>query len=132
MIMKQLTTYLSISILLLSCASSANTNTSDDSKVSTDKTYGYSEKNPIKVGGVENGPINERKYLNSLTGPNGEKVSYERRGSCCAFNTKNSPFGGGLLDIYAVSYEGKNDTISLYLNMYDKANLKAPIGFKMK
>ena len=132
MIKKNLTFSLSIGILLSSCASSTNHSASDDNKISTDKTYGYTEKNPIKVGGFENGPLSERNYLNSLTGPNGEKVLYERRGSCCAFKTKNSPFGGGLLDIYAVTYEGKNDTISLYLNMYDKANLKAPIGFMMK
>lgn len=132
MIIKKLTLYLLISIFLCSCASSTNSKTSEEGTTSTDKTYGYTEKNPIKVGGVGNGPINERNYLNSLTGPNGEKVTYERRGSCCAFTTKKSPFGGGLLDIYAVTYEGKNDTISLYLNMYDKANLKAPIGFKMK
>ncbi|MBD8082762.1 2-dehydro-3-deoxyphosphooctonate aldolase [Chryseobacterium sp. GCR10] len=100
--------------------------------MSSDETYGYTEKNPVKVGGATNGPSNERKYLNSLTGPNGEAVSFVRNGSCCAFSTKNSPFGGGLLDMYSVTYEGKKDTVTLYLNMYDKGKLKAPAGFKIK
>lgn len=105
----------------------ANTNNS-----STDSTYGFTEKNPVKVGGVGNGPLNERNYLNSLTGPNGEKVSYERYGSCCEFKSKNSPFGMGLLDKYTVTYEGKKDTVTIYLNMYDKAKTMAPVGFKIK
>ena len=98
----------------------------------SDVTYGYTAKNPIKVGGIENGPLNERTYLNSLTGPNGETVVYTRGGSCCAFSTKNSPFGQGLLDMYSVTYEGKKDTVTLYFIMYDKGNRKAPVGFKIK
>ena len=98
----------------------------------SDATYGYKEKNPVKVGGFDNGPSNERNYLNSLTGPNGEKVFFNRNGSCCQFDTKNSPFGSGMLDVYTVYYEGIKDTAKLYLNMYDKGSLKAPVGFKFK
>lgn len=129
--MKTIAINLFSSILLLSCAAK-NISSENRDNILTDKTYGYTEKNPIKVGGGENGPANERKYLNSLTGPNGEKVSYNRDGSCCAFSTKNSPFGKGLLDVYTVTYEGKKDSVTLYLNMYDEAKLKAPVGFKMK
>jgi len=103
-----------------------------DFSQSNDSSYGYKEKNPIKVGGFDNGPSNERNYLNSLTGPNGEKVLFYRNGSCCQFNTKNSPFGSGMLDIYSVYYEGIKDTAKLYINMYDKGVLKAPVGFKFK
>jgi hypothetical protein len=38
----------------------------------------------------------------------------------------------GLLDKYAVTYEGTKDTVTIYLNMYDKAKTMAPVGFKMK
>ncbi|ESU25071.1 hypothetical protein FSS13T_18600 [Flavobacterium saliperosum S13] len=38
----------------------------------------------------------------------------------------------GMLDIYKITYEGKKDTLTLYLNMYDKEKLKAPLGFKFK
>lgn len=117
-------------VLIFSLVACGAANTSTE--VNTDTTYGFTEKNPIKVGGVENGPLNERQFLNSLSGPNGETVSYDRVGSCCEFATRNSPLGGGLLDMYNVSYEGKKDTVTMYLNMYDKAKLKAPVGFKFK
>ena len=121
---------LSITFSLLSaCSTSQKTAEKTENKKSG--KYGYSEDNPIKVGGVNNGPANERKYLNSLTGPNGEKISFNRKGSCCPFETKNSDYGG-MLDRYAVSYEGKKDTVFLYLNMYDKEKLEAPEGFVLK
>lgn len=101
---------------------------------STDDSYGYSQKNPVMVGGVLNseGPLNERRFLNALTGPNGEPVSYERIGSCCEFETKNSPFGSGMLDEYQVSYNGLAQPITLYINMYDSDSIKAPVGFNIK
>ncbi|MDF2932846.1 MAG: 2-dehydro-3-deoxyphosphooctonate aldolase [Chryseobacterium sp.] len=119
-------------ILAISSCGTAKTSSENPAESSTDSTYGFTEKNPVKVGGVGSGPLNERNYLNSLTGPNGEKVSYDRQGSCCEFKSKNSPFGMGLLDRYAVTYEGKKDTVTIYLNMYDKAKTMAPVGFKMK
>ena len=117
--------------LMSSCGSSSNLNESSSSP-STDSTYGLTEKNPIKVGGGEGGPISERKYLNSLSGPNGETVTFDRIGSCCSFKSISSPMGGGLLDKYSVTYKGKKDTVVLYLNMYEKGKLMAPVGFKMK
>ena len=119
-------------IAAISSCGTSKTTAENTGGTSSDDSYGYTEKNPVEVGGVGNGPLNERNFLNSLTGPNGEKVSYDRRGSCCEFKSKNSPFGMGLLDMYAVSYEGKSDTVTMYLNMYDKAKTMAPIGFKMK
>ncbi|MFH6942561.1 2-dehydro-3-deoxyphosphooctonate aldolase [Flavobacterium sp. FlaQc-50] len=119
-------------IITFSALISCSTSKSGTQNVTTDSTYGYSRDNPIKVGGDDNGPINERKYLNSLSGPNGETILYNRSGSCCHFETRNSSYGMGMLDIFKVTYEGKNDTITLYLNMYDKAKLKAPIGLKFK
>lgn len=122
---------LAILTFIVGCSSSKG-NSSDTSSNSVDETYGYSEKNAIKVGGFENGPQNERNYLNSLTGPNGEVVQFKRTGSCCDFKTPKSPLGIGLLDMYKVWYTGKKDTVLLYINMYDKGKLKAPKGFIMK
>lgn len=99
---------------------------------SQDNTYGYTQKNPIKFGDFSQGPANERRFLNALAGPNGEKISYYRIGSCCNFKTTNSPFGGGLLDMYNVTYEGAKKEIVLYINMYDADVLKVPIGFTLK
>ncbi|WP_338375660.1 2-dehydro-3-deoxyphosphooctonate aldolase [uncultured Flavobacterium sp.] len=114
--------------MVISCSTTKMSESMDN----TDSSYGYTKSNPIKVGGYNDGPLNERKFLNSLSGPNGESLWYERTGSCCQFKTKNSPFGMGMLDAYRVTYTGKNDTVTLYLNMYDKDNLKTPVGFKFK
>ena len=104
------------------------------SEISDDGSYGYTKENPIKVGGVKSseGPLNERRFLNALLGPNGEKISYNRKGSCCGFETPNGLMGGGLLDMYEVTYSGLEKPIILYINMYDFGILKAPKGFTFR
>jgi len=97
----------------------------------TDKSYGYVEQNPIMVGGGS--PRNQRRFLNALTGPGGEQISYQRRGSCCFFRTQNGIFGDtGLLDVYVITYAGLGAPIILYINMYDSDVLKVPVGFRLK
>jgi len=131
--------------LLASCSSSRQSQTSNlassssrggtfnITEISTEDSYGYTAENPVKVGGqIENGAANERKYLNSLTGPNGEELEYHRLGSCCHFKTANGIMGTGLLDRYEVKYAGLSKPIIIYINMYDKDELKAPKGFKFK
>lgn len=100
----------------------------------TDETYGYTEQNPVMVGGGKDGPLNERRFLNALAGPNGEEVYYRRLGSCCAFYTKNGTFGDtGLLDKYEVTFEGwLAGPVIIYINMYDSDVLKVPKGFSLK
>jgi len=136
--------YLTFLILVLSCSTSkqiTQTNLKDNQRfelleISNDSTYGYSEKNPIQVGGVDkqSGPLNERRFLNALAGPNGEEVIYYRSGSCCPIKSKNDPMGFGqvMLDNYQVTYKGSNDTVSIYINMYDYGTFKAPKGFTIK
>ena len=100
---------------------------------STDKSYGYTEGNAIKVGSEGGGPTNERRFLNALLGPNGEEVSYSRSGSCCAFKTPNGMIDNmGMLDRYTVTWTGNSNPITLYLNMYDKGDLQIPVGFTAK
>lgn len=103
-------------------------------EISTDPSYGFTEKNPIKVGGAKElqGPTNERRFLNALAGPNGEQISYRRAGSCCHFKTPNGLMGSGLLDRYRVTWEGSKDTLSIFINMYDYGTLQAPKGFRIK
>lgn len=99
-----------------------------------DKTYGFDQKNPVKVGGLTtDGVINERRFLNALVGLNGEEVRYQRGGSCCSFKTPNGLIGnGGLLDVYRVYKVGTKDTLNIYINLYDTGDLKIPVGFKAK
>lgn len=108
------------------------TNAIDESsnslKQSTDESYGYTKENPIKVGGIINGPRNERNYLSSLTGPKGETIYFERLGSCCPFETPNGIMGGGLLDVFKITYKGMAIPIKLYINIYDEGELLVPVG----
>lgn len=134
--------FIGILAIFLSCSTSkqvANTELLNSqtfllTEVSTDKTYGFSEKNAVEVGGVEKseGPLNERRFLNALAGPNGEKVSYYRAGSCCPVKSEHGFMGMAMLDNYRVTWEGSKDTVSIYINMYDYGELKAPAGFTIK
>jgi hypothetical protein len=103
---------------------------------SLDKSYGFSESNPIKVGGYSEstGPKNERRFLSALKGPNGETVRFYREGSCCFFETPNVEKGmRGLLDTYKVYWEDMTgDTLQIYINMYDKDSLMIPVGLTSK
>lgn len=94
--------------------------TSGTCTVSTDKTYGYTETNPIRVGGdFLSGPARERAYLDNLLGPNGEALTYERLGSL--------PSGDTILDEYLVTGPGIN--VKLYLDEYKYEPLQAPVDF---
>lgn len=131
-----------ILLVIYSCSSTkksvrtplANNQSFQLTEVSTDNTYGLSEKNPVEVGGNDKseGPLNERRFLNALAGPNGEKVSYYRRGSCCPVKSSNGFMGLAMLDNYRVTWEGSKDTVSIFINMYDYGVLKAPVGFTIK
>ncbi len=118
----------------VSKAKLANSQTFLLTEVSTDRNYGYSQTHPIEVGGAQNseGPLNERRFLNALAGPNGERVSYYRAGSCCPVKSKNGFMGMAMLDNYRVTWEGSKDTVSIFINMYDYGELKAPLGFTIK
>ena len=98
-------------------------------RLSDDPEYGYHKEKPIKVGGGREGPINQRKYLSSLTGPHGEPVQFHRVGSCCRFEDPSLPMGAGLLDVYEVRYAGQTSPVRLYLNMYQQSELFIPLGF---
>jgi hypothetical protein len=101
-------------------------NTFKITETSTDKTYGYTESNPIRVG---NGPKNARRYLNALAGPKGQKIMYTRTGSCCTFKTPLGYGGIGQLDKYKVTWAGQTAPVILYLNMFESGVLKSPVGF---
>ena len=88
--------------------------------VSTDKTFGYTKANPIKVGGGDfGGPPREREYLDTLRGPNGEELTYDRLGSL--------PFDSTILDIYEI--KGLKQTATLYVDEYSYTDPVAPAGF---
>lgn len=98
-------------------------------ELANDTSYGRSPNNPIKVGGLRQGPARERMYLNALQGPSGEPIVYQRIGSCCPFPTPHGFQGGGLLDAFKITYEGQAAPETLYLNIYDEGPLLIPQGF---
>jgi hypothetical protein len=106
--------------LLGSITFSTSSQSSNGCQIATDKTYGYTQENPIKVGGgAYGGPARERAYLDNLLGANGEKVSYERKGSFS--------FGNTILDIFEITVSGKK--VTLYIDEYSYSEPQAPSGF---
>jgi hypothetical protein len=63
----------------------------------------------------------QRDYLNLLFGPNGESVSYVRRGS---FSSEDS-----ILDEYQVTFGDPTTTALLYLDQYHDGQFRLPQGF---
>ena len=86
-----------------------------------DPTYGTTQANPVRVGGVSG--YHEERYLRSLWGPDGQTVRFERIGSCCPMPE------GGLLDAIRVHYRGLDEPIVLYLDAYHEGPLRIPVGF---
>lgn len=86
-----------------------------------DPTYGYTQANPIRVGGVSG--YHEERYLRGLWGPQGQPIRFERLGSCCPMPE------GGLLDALLVHYEGLGDPVVLFLDAYHPGPLYVPVGF---
>lgn len=104
------------------------------SKYSTDKKYGFDPDYPINIyfENTLNDTINQQRYLNALLGPNNETLLYKRKKSCCPFTTKNGGIGAGMLDVYEITWLGNQKVIELYFNIYEKGDLYAPIGLKIK
>lgn len=101
---------------------------------SKDEKYGYNPDYPINIfyRNTKDENINQQRFLNALTGPNGEKLTYKKLETCCPFPTKKTEIGAGLLDIYEITWEGQKTPIKLYLNIYEKSVLMVPVGFGLK
>jgi hypothetical protein len=112
----------------------SKSNTFIITEFSKDKKYGYDKDYPINVfyRNATNETINQQRFLNALTGPNGEKLSYSKKESCCPFPSKNNAMGAGMLDVYEVTWEGLATPILLYFNIYEKGLLMVPDGFGIK
>ncbi len=100
-----------------------------------DLKYGYSEFYPVNVrfSVYENSNNkNVERFFNGLTGPNGEKLSYKLIETCCPFPSKNNKMGAGTLDLYEVSFEGISETKKIYIDTYERGEIKCPKGFAIK
>ncbi|KIA85769.1 hypothetical protein [Flavobacterium sp. AED] len=101
---------------------------------SKDKKYGYDQDYPINIfyRNTANETINQERFLNALTGPKGEKITYSKLESCCPFPTKKTDLGAGFLDVYELKWDGQKKPIKLYLNIYEKGILMVPVGLSLK
>ncbi|MBC7642420.1 MAG: 2-dehydro-3-deoxyphosphooctonate aldolase [Flavobacterium sp.] len=104
------------------------------SEISKDDKYGFDKNYPVNVFFINtsNEEINCNRYLNSISGPNGEKITYKKTGICCPFPSKNINTGGGFLAIYEISYDGLKNSKIIYINIYEKGSILAPVGFGIK
>ena len=101
---------------------------------SKDKRYGYNKDYPINIyyRGTKNDSINQKYFMNALAGPKGEKITYTKLENCCPFPTKNSDMGAGFLDVYELKWEGQQNPVILYLNIYERGQLMVPVGLSLK
>lgn len=91
---------------------------------SPDPDYARTPANPAKVGGSPLfGAARQRRYLESLKGPDGEPVSFTRSSAV------PSPDGETLVDRYEVRYAGLETPVDIYLDWYHYTELLAPRGF---
>ena len=99
-----------------------------------DEKYGYDKDYPINIfyQTTKNDSINQQRFFNALTGPNGEKIFYKKTGVCCPFPSTKSVSGAALLDVYEVRWVGQKIPITLYLNIYEKSPIMVPKGFGLK
>lgn len=100
----------------------------------TNKKYGFHQDYPINVGFglLHQREENIEKFLNALLGPNGEKITYSQNGSCCPFPTDKSELGGGLLEVYQITWEGNSKPLTIYLNYFEKGEVLIPMGLTAK
>ena len=103
-------------------------------KMAKDKKYGYNQDYPVNVGfrTIEEGYINQVRFLNALAGPKGEKIKFEKKDACCPFPTKKNVMGAGTIDVYQITWEGIPKPILLYINRFEKGELMIPMGFSIR
>ena len=148
--MKKTISFIPLLFLIASCVSTLSTIKNIDnnapiprlgnnitfviSEYSKDKKYGYDKDYPINIfySNTKNEIINQQRFLNALAGPKGEKISYAKLESCCPFQTKRSEMGAGFLDVYQLTWEGQQNPVTLYLNIYEKGILMVPVGLTLK
>ena len=148
--MKKILPFITLLLLCTSCISTQSTikNMDDNAPIprlesnntfviteySKDKRYGYEKEYPINIfySNTKNETINQQRYLNALAGPKGEKITYTKLESCCPFPTKRSEMGAGFLDVYELKWEGQQNPVTLYLNIYEKGVLMVPVGLTLK
>jgi hypothetical protein len=102
------------------------------------RSYGWSAREPIRLGGYdavppgEGGDTRQIRFLNSLWGPEGETIFFERIGTCCPFELFGGILDKGVLDVYSLTWDGLDEPRLLYLDRYREGPLRIPLGLTTK
>jgi hypothetical protein len=101
---------------------------------SKDSKYGYDPDYPINVfyKSSRDENINAERFLNALSGPNGEKIFYKKVDTCCPFPSKKTDMGAGFIDIYEITWIGQKKPVRLYIDIFERGALLVPVGFGLK
>ena len=101
------------------------------SEQADDEDYGWKPAHPIPLGGADQGAnevwARQRSFLNSLWGPGGQILFYERLGSCCPFDHPGAPLDRGTLDVYEVTWDGLQAPRHLYLDRFRVGEVVIPV-----
>ena len=145
--MKLLNLFIGISLILTSCAVSnpkffANVTSTED------PSYGYTAENPITIKNADlNNSIGSAYYyLSKLRTEKGNKLQLVQRYSVDNPNYKEPAvpmtnrytgqplsYGTGpILDFYILVPENETDTVKIYINPYQKGEVKVPVGLKFE
>lgn len=113
-----------VAVMLLTAVSApAQVSERPPCEIAQDQTYGLTPEQAIQVGGSPlYGASRQRRYLDTLRGPEGQAITYKRVGQHRAAD-------GTILDRYDVTYAGLEKPITLFLDWYHFNPLKAPRGF---
>lgn len=93
-------------------------------QISEDPEYGKNVEKPIQIGNtnIRDGKTREELYLQTLRGPEGQELSFERQQPI--LNQQ-----GGVVDVYSVSYAGLSEPVLIYFDIYSYAQPLAAMGF---
>ncbi len=96
--------------------------------------YGYDSDYPINIGFIAESQEknNVTYFFNGLEGPDGQKLHFEKTGTCCPFPTKHNRVGAGMLAVYTVTWEGQSKPLVLHFNTFEKGKIICPKGLSIK
>jgi hypothetical protein len=126
---------LTISLIFLSSWCFGQTDFSDI-PVSTDSTYGYTDTNPLKMKRGNPGKSIGYSYdfLSGLTTLDNKGLRFVQRSTVenPENNEAKSNASNRQLDKYIFVTHDKKDTLTIYVDIYRKADLLVPLGLKYR
>lgn len=101
--------------------------------IATDPTYGFTKKNPIKVGASKEGGgyANVFAYLNQLKDEKKKPIQFEKIKACCPYKPAGYK-GNVFLEEYQITYTTRAEgtkTATIYLTYYEYEKPKILMGF---